>query len=367
MKQTNNAIKFLMAQYRAIFNNAYFKGLASAALVTVAMAAGQAQAATSDLATTLSGTTAEAPAASIEINGDDSSVSGASGGFIKGITVNSGTLSFSSQTAHVRTDGLVELKSGTTLSLSGASSATSGLIGTFDSGDNFDKAPESHLLVNDASVNVTMSQIQMSKVDLNNATVTIKTNLADKTTSDWDDNAQINAMAAYDTAGKHVEGTGTFNVTGADSAITLNSGSVLNAAVFNLEGGKIDMKSAATSGHSAIIRAYTNGGKVAGEINVDGVDINVSGAGNYLSAKTLNIKNADSVITVSGSSTLTLTGSLNKTNLADDGTLTDGTVNFTAGKIDLKETTSKLVLDGKDTTGKKGVIILTRLQSLTFQ
>ena len=65
MKQTNNAIKFLMAQYRAIFNNAYFKGLASAALVTVAMAAGQVQAA--DLATTLSGTTAEAPAASIVI------------------------------------------------------------------------------------------------------------------------------------------------------------------------------------------------------------------------------------------------------------------------------------------------------------
>ena len=45
MKQTNNAIKFLMAQYRAIFNNAYFKGLATAALVTVAMAAGQANAA----------------------------------------------------------------------------------------------------------------------------------------------------------------------------------------------------------------------------------------------------------------------------------------------------------------------------------
>ena len=49
MKQTNNAIKFLMAQYRAIFNHAYFKGLATAALVTVAMAAGQAQAASGDL------------------------------------------------------------------------------------------------------------------------------------------------------------------------------------------------------------------------------------------------------------------------------------------------------------------------------
>ena len=75
--------------------------------------------------------------------------------------------------------------------------------------------------MNDAKLNVTMSQIQMSKVDLNNATVTIKTNNGDKPASDWEDNAQINAMAAYDTTGKHVEGTGTFNVTGADSAIIL--------------------------------------------------------------------------------------------------------------------------------------------------
>ena len=45
MKQTNNAIKFLMAQYRAIFKNAYFKGLTSAVLLTAGMAvAGGAQA-----------------------------------------------------------------------------------------------------------------------------------------------------------------------------------------------------------------------------------------------------------------------------------------------------------------------------------
>ncbi len=48
MKQTNNAIKFLMAQYRAIFQNAYFKGLATAAVVTLGLAAGQAQANRSD-------------------------------------------------------------------------------------------------------------------------------------------------------------------------------------------------------------------------------------------------------------------------------------------------------------------------------
>ena len=46
MKQTNNAIKFLMAQYRAIFKSAYFKGLTSAVLLTAGLAAGAAQAAT---------------------------------------------------------------------------------------------------------------------------------------------------------------------------------------------------------------------------------------------------------------------------------------------------------------------------------
>ncbi|MCK0535500.1 MULTISPECIES: autotransporter domain-containing protein [unclassified Anaerobiospirillum] len=45
MKLSNNAIKFLMAQYRAIYKNAYFKGIASAVVLTAGMAAGAAQAA----------------------------------------------------------------------------------------------------------------------------------------------------------------------------------------------------------------------------------------------------------------------------------------------------------------------------------
>ena len=44
MKQTNNAIKFLMAQYRAIFKNAYFKGMATALVLTAGLATGAAQA-----------------------------------------------------------------------------------------------------------------------------------------------------------------------------------------------------------------------------------------------------------------------------------------------------------------------------------
>ena len=45
MKVSNNALNFLLAQYRAIFKRAYVKGLASAVLLTATLAAGQAQAA----------------------------------------------------------------------------------------------------------------------------------------------------------------------------------------------------------------------------------------------------------------------------------------------------------------------------------
>ena len=45
MKVSNNALNFLLAQYRAIFKRAYIKGLASAVLLTASLAVGQAQAA----------------------------------------------------------------------------------------------------------------------------------------------------------------------------------------------------------------------------------------------------------------------------------------------------------------------------------
>ncbi|MGN8852760.1 hypothetical protein [Anaerobiospirillum succiniciproducens] len=49
MKQTNNAIKFLMAQYRAIFKNANLKMILAAAAAAGALSAGAANAATGDV------------------------------------------------------------------------------------------------------------------------------------------------------------------------------------------------------------------------------------------------------------------------------------------------------------------------------
>ncbi len=49
MKISNNALNFILAQYRAIFKRAYVKGLASAVLLTAGLAAGQAQATSTPL------------------------------------------------------------------------------------------------------------------------------------------------------------------------------------------------------------------------------------------------------------------------------------------------------------------------------
>ena len=49
MKISNNALNFLLAQYRAIFKRAYVKGIASAVLLTAGLAAGQSSAAATDV------------------------------------------------------------------------------------------------------------------------------------------------------------------------------------------------------------------------------------------------------------------------------------------------------------------------------
>ena len=65
MKLSNNALNFLLAQYRAIFKRAYVKGLASAVILTAGLATGQAQAASlTDL------DVLEESDSSVTINGD---------------------------------------------------------------------------------------------------------------------------------------------------------------------------------------------------------------------------------------------------------------------------------------------------------
>ncbi len=170
MKQTNNAIKFLMAQYRAIFNNAYFKGLATAALVTVAMAAGQAQAGTEfttgDTYTsdTLAGITGKTPIVTTA-NGD--TLKNAAKKYINGITVAKDTALTASgsfiSADDVTVSGKLTLEEGAQLLL--ASKQTSG--------SNNDPIYDKNLTVNSGGAIDLKGNIGLANFNISEATITM--------------------------------------------------------------------------------------------------------------------------------------------------------------------------------------------------
>ena len=324
MKQTNNAIKFLMAQYRAIFNNAYFKGLATAALVTVAMAAGQANAA-GTLADHINGSSKDDVKGDFTLSKTESINGSSAGGYLSNLTIaKDGALTYdgssNANTGHIHVYETLTVQSGGTLTLKGTTSGTGngwGVVGATNPSTealtNF--KPTSKLSVDGGTVSIDKSQIQMASVVLNNAIVTIKTNHGDSA-NPIADNAQITAEVAKDEKGNIIAGTGLFTVKGADSDITLDSGSILNAAEFSLEDGKITMKGGdADSGSGSVIRSYTEGGKVSGIINFQGTDVEVSGAttGNYIGGKVVNLKSG-STIDLKDSAALHISGVLNAAN-----------------------------------------------------
>ena len=128
MKQTNNAIKFLMAQYRAIFKNAYFKGLTSAVLLTAGMAvASSAQA--DDI-----GAGADSWAEVITSNditlSEEKTFSGStatgSNRYYNNITINNGGTLKNSGAATISVKGDITVNSGGNLTLSGNTSHIAG-------------------------------------------------------------------------------------------------------------------------------------------------------------------------------------------------------------------------------------------------
>ena len=324
MKQTNNAIKFLMAQYRAIFKNANIAMVA--AMAAAALAAGSANAAPINL-----GASADQATPSVEVTTADATAN-ASGGFVDELTIASGgTLTFdgskTANTGHIKVGNTLTVQSGGSLVVKGSGDQISasggsgvGIIGTYDKSESYDDK-NSTLNVDGGSVTVSASQIQMNNVVLNNANVTVEKNIADVggKDSDFSDNAQINAV-------KGALGGGAFTVKGENSNIKLNSGSIFNAHTFNLEDGQITMTSTDQSGEAAIIRAF--GG---GVVNLKGTDITTAGSGNYIGGEG-GVNMSAGNVTVAANSVLNISGKLDKSgNLAD--AQKPGEINVTGGKI----------------------------------
>ena len=301
MKQTNNAIKFLMAQYRAIFKNANIAMVA--AMVASALAAGQAQAADLNLSQDKAKPTDKLDVA------EEIAVSGNAGGFVNNITIkDKGILTFTGDKEankfHIAVGGTVEVQSGGTLNLKGPGW---GIVGTHAYNEKkaplFDNANSTLNVKDGATVTIKQSQIQMTNVNLDGGEITIDTNHNDNANSDFADNAMITAVD--DAAGSG----GILTINGA--TVNLNNGSILNGKTVDLKKGTIAMSGDGASGSGAVIRAY--GG---GSVNLAGAELATDGTGNYIAAAKVNMTSG--TVTIKNGTELHLVGAASgKKNLAD--------------------------------------------------
>ena len=194
MKQTNNAIKFLMAQYRAIFKNAYFKGLTSALVLTAGLAAaGTVQAASEfpinsgnmayEYTISSDGTTwVGASDSGSSANDTQFTTSGSSATYVDKITIsNGGTLSSDPDNKGAENLYIGEsliVNDGGKIELTGQAGSGGGIQGWNDT--NSGSSASGALTVNaGGTVSVTKSQIQMGDISINGegATVTVGGNI----------------------------------------------------------------------------------------------------------------------------------------------------------------------------------------------
>ena len=382
MKQTNNAIKFLMAQYRAIFKSAYFKGLTSALVLTAGLAAaGTVQAASEfpinsgnmayEYTISSDGTTWVGASNSGSSNDTQFTTSGSSATYVDKITINNGG-TLSSDPANKGAENLYIGKSlivndGGKIELTGQAGSGGGIQGWngTDSGSHASGA----LTVNaGGEVSVTQSQIQMGDISINGegATVTVGGNIGiteasvgnalgangDKavvgtTTSPWKDNAMIyggNSLTLSNGAVANINAGGQMlglNVTVSNATVNLKGTSSLDGT-----NGALLMAAASTSsGASLSLTGAT--------VNVQGEDEDVnytghilisptSGSGASISATntTFTIGAGDSLligVAPSADGTATAIGSRTAGNLEIG--LNTGTIINNEGTVELTEVT----------------------------
>ena len=390
MKQTNNAIKFLMAQYRAIFKNAYFKGLTSALVLTAGLTvgAGQVQAAGSNFVTT------PATAPDLIINGDgvfvngnntastthsdatkhniEYTTSGSASALVgKNVTVEDGGI-LQSDPTNPGQDNLyildtLTINDGGKLILTGAETSNpAGGIQGHNGTDTASPTSGSFIVNAGGEVSVTRSQIQMGDIDINgeSATVTVGGNMGltegtsslgiagDKsvigtTASLWKDNAMIyggNSLSLRNGAVANINAGGQMlglNVTVSNATVNLAGTSGLDGT----NGALLMAAASASSGASLSLTGAT--------VNVQSEDEDVnytghilisptSGSGASISATntTFTIGAGDSLligVAPSADGTATAIGSRTAGNLEIG--LNTGTIINNEGTVELTEVT----------------------------
>ena len=349
MKQTNSAIKFLMAQYRAIFNNAYFKGLATAAVVTAAMAAGQAQA--EDLSSKLvavGGTPVDIATSSAS---DTLNVSGQKS-IAANITVGAGH-SLTTSGDLVATGNLT-VNSGSTLTVSGSGSI---VLGTKDASGNV--TYKGDLTATSATLNLSGSNIGAANFDINGGAITLTsggkngTNLTANGTPVAQDAPQATGPFPYNAVGTLTDVTATVN--GGTHITAIGHLDITGSAP---DKSQITLTGAASGSNK---NYYEDFGLLEGskQLTIKNTTLNVSGGvatskGTALASRDLAV--TDSIINIDGANDSLTLGSPDDIKKAAGETVKNaeyGKVEIKGSEINIKNAASQLVL-GAD--GSKSAI-----------
>ena len=341
MKQTNNAIKFLMAQYRAIFNNAYFKGLATAALVTVAMAAGQANAAGTEFTSgdtytsdSLAGITGKTP---IVTTSKEDTLKHAAKKYINGITVAKDTALTASgsfiSADDVTVSGKLTLEKGAQLLL--ASKQTSG--------SNNDPIYDKNLTVNSGGAIDLKGNIGLANFNISEATITMAsggtngTNLTAYGTPVAQDGPQPSGPLPFNAVSTLNKTTATL---GDSSNITSIGKLTVSEGTINLNGKVSDFQSHAYN------LTYLEGSR---NLDISKATLNVSGGSNALSGKNITI-DSSKLDLKDATSKLTIGTDYDVKKFATD--TNSGTA--IAGTIGIKDSTINLVASSELNFGAEG-------------
>ena len=348
---SNNAIKFLQAQYRAIFKRAYVKGLATAVLLTAGLAAGQAQAV--ELSTDKNN-----PTSDLVIATGTTQEFGGSAQYATSVTVNAGG-TFSSATT-VNND----FHFSDSMDVYGTVKVTSGhgIVGTFDDEGNgegsynqtgdFTGTLNIH---NGATFSVANSYVQVKDVNIDGGTITVSGTIGSG--KNVADNAILMALG-------DATGYGIFTLSSGD--LTVGDKGQIGGHTTNINGGTVTL--AGNADYGAFIRAASNAGEgifindgtveveankygdiLGNSITMTGGALSVAAsgsltlAGDFENAKveTASVQHDSTAIAVTAGSitnagTLTIGKNSADTFTATGGTIKNtGTVNFYAGEITL--------------------------------
>ncbi|MCK0526853.1 hypothetical protein, partial [Anaerobiospirillum sp. NML120449] len=413
MKLSNNAIKFLMAQYRAIYKNAYVKGLATAVILTSALAAGQAQAAAGKLAfdgenstqpeVTITGKNVSETtdtdradytsigivkkitnkfAGNIKIESGSAATNGTDGNFVKGVA---GSSSFT----------------GANLTISGAAAANSGIgisiLGNADGAATaeFDNVTVKYgtLLVQGSGANAgtfKAKTISLGGEGVDTANKSILS-ISDKGTVGTDltgltklsEGTQITLGANSKVAANKAGAKGTSTLVMNASKLTINGGNIetdgdnsqkaalsINLVKGSMDGGTVkilegDSLTFNFSGDSALVDDTVEGSPIAARefvINKGtfdlGADVTVKGAGTLKFGSTLtNITHkSGGSIKVSGGASVYAANDKNAAAIAGTLALTvaeGGTLELGEGSVDLTSDTVSFLAPTADKAKSK--------------